>query len=202
MTATYDTIETQLNTGDIVLFSGKDNISFGIQWFSDSKWSHIGMVLRLPQSDKPFLWESTTLSNMIDLNSGQKTEGVQRVFLRERVQSYPGEVAVRQLRVKRDFKMLAALSQFRQEVQGKAYETDKVQLIKSAYDGLYGENSKDLNSIFCSELLAEAYQRMGLLDLSLPSNEYAPRDFASEANLNLLKGTLEPELYINVARNN
>jgi len=51
------------------------------------------------------------------------------------------------------------------------------------YDGIGGRNQKDLTSLFCSELLAETYIRMGLLpeDPKHPSNEYTPKDFSSDA---------------------
>jgi hypothetical protein len=41
-----------------------------------------------------------------------------------------------------------------------------------------GINKEDLSSLFCSELVAEAYQKMGLLTEQLPSNEYIPKDFS------------------------
>ena len=59
-------------------------------------------------------------------------------------------------------------------------------MIKAAYDGPLGHNQEDLSSLFCSELVAEAYQRLGLLPKppqGLPSNEYTPRDFAKNIDL-------------------
>ena len=59
-----------------------------------------------------------------------------------------------------------------------------IELFKAAYDGWFGQNEEDLSSLFCSELVAEAYQRMGLISdgkKALPSNEFTPKDFSSEA---------------------
>jgi hypothetical protein len=49
--AKYETTRKNLNTGDIVLFSEKGAISHGIKLFTFSKWSHVGIVLRLPDAD-------------------------------------------------------------------------------------------------------------------------------------------------------
>ena len=115
----YEDIRENLKTGDIVLFSGKGGISHGIKLVTNSKWSHVGMVLRLPDS-------------------------------------------------------------------------------KAAYDGPLGHNEEDLSSLFCSELVAEAYQRIGLLTSAMPSNEYTPKDFAERRGLKLEKGKLGEEISVEI----
>ena len=57
----YEDIRGDLRTGDIILFSGKGGISHAIKLTTNSKWSHVGMVLRLPESQAAFLWESRPL---------------------------------------------------------------------------------------------------------------------------------------------
>ena len=44
----------------------KGGISHAIKLTTNSKWSHVGMVLRLPESQAAFLWESTTPNLAID----------------------------------------------------------------------------------------------------------------------------------------
>jgi len=188
----YTQIRNKLDTGDIVLFSGKGGISAGIKWFTISKWSHVGMVVRLPDWNMVLLWESTTLSNVADVIDGKAKQGVQLVALSERLRTYGGEAAIRRLSVKRTTAMNNSLMRLRQEVKGRPYEKSKVELVKAAYDGWLGENTENLSSLFCSELVAEAYQRMGLLSNSknaLPSNEFTPKDFSAAAApaLKLLK---------------
>ena len=57
-----------------------------------------------------------------------------------------------------------------------------------------------MSSLFCSELLAEAYQRMLLLSEDMPSNEYTPADWSEEKgvvdNLLLQGAKLEPVVYL------
>ncbi len=191
----YETIRDQLKTGDVLLFSGKGGISEGIKFFTLSKWSHVGMVYRLedPHDVKGtvFCWESTTLNDLADVDSGKLTQGVQRVELSERLErcfAKDYEISVRQLSQPLTDHMLKALNDFRHEVSGRPYERHKIELIKSAYDLVLGANKEDLSSLFCSELLAEAYQRMGLLTEEKPSNEYTPKDFSQDKRLTLQQG--------------
>ena len=194
----YENLRPSLKTDDVVLFSGKGGISTGIKWFTNSKWSHVGMVLRLPEWDAVMLWESTTLSNIVDVESGKERKGVQIVPLSERVRKYKGEASIRVLDIEQTPEMLKELSLLRAEIKGRPYEKDKIELIKAAYDGPLGENKEDLSSLFCSEMVAEAYQRMGLLSEKKPSNEYTPKDFSDAGKLKLLKGKLGSEIVIEV----
>lgn len=195
----YNSIRSRLDTGDIVLFSGKGRISHGIKWLTNSRWSHVGMVVNLTEWNQIVLWESTTLSDLTDIETGKATKGVQMVFLSDRLRTYEGDVAIRRLvGVERDNKMMVALKKFRTAVRGKPYEKSKAELFKAAYDGWFGNNDEDLSSLFCSELVAEAYQRMGLLSEAVPSSEYTPADFSSDrkSGVALLKGSLQPEMLI------
>lgn len=193
----YSEIRNKLKTGDIILFSGKGLISAGIMAMTRSPWSHVGMVLKLPEYDFIVIWESTTLSKAKDLRSDSFKKGVQIVPLSERFKGYDGKAAVRRLLdADLDGSETDALMEFRKEVAGRDYEEDKLELFNSAWDGPFGGNEEDLSSLFCSELVAEAYQRMGLLPEEKPSNEYTPADFGEKAELALLDGRLGPEIAI------
>ena len=190
----------KLQTGDVVLFSGKGGISAGIKWATMSRWSHVGMVLCLPEYDFVALWESTTLSGLPDLDTRVPRKGVQLVPLSARLASYDGEVAVRQLSgVSLSAQDVQELMALRREVTGRPYETSEMELIRAAYDGPFGRNQEDLSSLFCSELVAEAYQRLRLLPEEKPSNEYTPADFSEKKGLELLRGSLGPEVPLKAA---
>ncbi len=190
----------KLQTGDVVLFSGKGGISAGIKWATASRWSHVGMVLCMPEYDFVALWESTTLSGLTDLDTKEPRKGVQLVPLSARLASYDGEVAVRQLTgVTLSGEDMQELMSLRREVSGRPYEASEMELIRAAYDGPFGRNKEDLSSLFCSELVAEAYQRMGLLSGKKASNEYTPADFSQKKKLALLRGSLGPEVPLKAA---
>lgn len=180
----YDSIRDTLDTGDIVLYSGSGPISTAIKIGTCSEWSHVGVVVRLKDFDMVCILQSTTLSKAKDVLSDRPVEGVQLNLLSESLSTYPGKVAVRKLNVLRTKGMLEAVRNFRKEVHGRPYEEKKIQLLKSAWDFFGGANEEDLSSLFCSELVAELYQRMDLIEDDKPSNEYTPKDFANTLNLN------------------
>lgn len=190
----YQQVYPDIDTGDLVLFSGKGGESTLVRLLSNSRWSHIGMAVRLGDGDDVRLWEAAPSEDLTELEHIHAPEGVRLVPLRERLGYYEGDFAIRHLQVHRHSAMLSALHAFREEVDGLPYEKDWLELFRAPYDGPFGANRKEaLSSVFCSELVAAAYQRMGLLPSEPPSNEYIPADFASEAGLNLLQGALGPE---------
>ena len=199
----YNDIRTSLNTGDIVLFSGSGVISKTIQYFSRSFWSHIGMVIRDSEWDMLLLWESTTLSKVKDVESRGQRQGVAIRPMSDRLRDYPvGKVAFRKLQnITITGEMKQALIAFRNEIKGRNYEESKVELMRSAYDGFLGKNEEDLSSVFCSELVAEALQRIGVLKEhdergGYPSNEYTPADFGKTELMGLKRGNFGGLIYV------
>lgn len=193
----YESLRNQLKTGDIILYSGKTPFSMAIRLATRCPWSHCGMVLKLEQYDFLTVWESTLLTHIKDVETQQYMKGVQLMPLSERVRLYDGEIAVRQLQ---DVVFSEAdtlrLMKLRKEISRRPYDFDILEMFRSAYDGIGGDNQEDLSSIFCSELVAEAYQRLGLLDGELASNEYTPADFADDRKLKLLRGSLSQAIKI------
>lgn len=199
----YHDLRPLLRTGDLVLFSGVGRVSRWIQLLTRSPWSHVGLIIQLAAIDMVLLWESTTLADVPDLDAGRPVRGVQLVGLRERLATYRGRVAVRRLAPPLTLGQRRKLGRFRSLVTGRPYEQRRVALFKSAWDGPLGDNRDDLSSLFCSELVAAAYQAIGLLpteaDGGLPASEYTPADFAQDAPrpLQLLNGAgLGPEIDI------
>tara|TARA_R100000808_G_scaffold12312_1_gene30754 strand:- start:1174 stop:1767 length:594 start_codon:yes stop_codon:yes gene_type:complete len=182
----YEDNRGQIRTGDILLFSGKGPLSAGIRRFTQSKWSHVGLAICIPEIDAVLLWESTTMSDVPGVLTGEARQGVQLVALSERIRRYSGEISVRNLTPALDPAQIRTLFAFRKEMRGRPYEQSKIELIKSAYDGWGGQNEEDLSSLFCSELIAEAYQRVGVLTEDVPSNEYTPADFSGKRLIELV----------------
>ena len=174
----YYDARQRIKTGDVILFSGGGIVSATIQWLTRSKWSHVGMAYQIPEHDLLLCWESTTLSKLSDIEYNTPRQGVQLVALSERLKGYDGQVAYRPLVASLTSHQVEQLRALRSEVKGRDYEDDHLELIRSVYDGPWGENAEDLSSLFCSELIGEAYKRMGLLEAHVPSNEYTPAEFA------------------------
>ena len=179
MRATIDTDE--LKTGDIVLFSGVDPYSRLVKVGTSSKWSHVGMIVESPQHEFLTMWESSIREDTLDVETNEHREGVRLVSFKDRVQAFEGEVSIRQLQggVFTN-ENLRCFFDLREELRGRAYERNKFELIKASNERAFRNTVEDLSSLFCSELVAEAYQRLGLLTEDKPSNDYAPVDFSHD----------------------
>jgi hypothetical protein len=170
----YSEIRDSLNTGDIILFSGKGLISSLVRWATGSnKWSHIGMVLRVDSIDTVFCLESTTLNTARDINSGDKVSGVQLTSLSTRIKTFKGDIGIRQLEKPLSAAKKSILFDFYKEVRGVEYEKSKLDLISAK-----SSSKEDLSSIYCSELIGSCYQRINLLPPKPPSSYYYPHDFS------------------------
>ena len=142
------------------------------------------------------------------MESGKVVRGVELLPLRHQIYSgWYERVAVRRLTGVDDEKrkqMYKDLLKFRTEVQGRPYETSDLELARSAlnfqeeYLSFLHNTHEDLSSLFCSELVAEAYKRMGILNTDKLSNDFTPDDFSSarDSKLTFNFGKLEPEIYI------
>jgi hypothetical protein len=178
----YNDIRHTIDTGDIILYSGNGPISNAIKVLTRSKWSHVGMAVRTDM-DILLVYQSTTLTKVKDYNDNIGKKGVQINLLSESIEEYEGDIGVRHLVGERSGYMLDKLATFRSEMKDRPYEKSQRELIKSVYDGPGGRNIEDLDSLFCSELVAECYQQMGVLTEDKPSNEYVPADFSKDLDL-------------------
>jgi len=168
----YSKLRGELDTGDIVLWSSSSFFGRLIQTFCNSTWSHVGMVIRFP-GDLLMLWEST----LDDQVSG--------VRLTPLSQSLCDTVAVRKMHIERTPQLFESIMRVRKELNGRPFESDLMQMVCASYDGPFGHNDTDLTSLFCSELIAETLMNIGVLGQGKPSNEYTPKDFSSEASVQL-----------------
>jgi hypothetical protein len=90
----YADIRDNIETGDIILFSGTGIVSRAIKAVTLSPWSHVGVALVMPEYDWKLIIESTTLSNIPDLMSGKPVKGVQVVPLSQRIKTYDGDLGL------------------------------------------------------------------------------------------------------------
>lgn len=178
----YAAVRSRLRTGDLLLCSGETVFSRVVRAGSKSRWSHVGMIIVASDGSRPLVWESTTPTKSPDVEVGKPVDGVQMVALEHRLATYPGAVSIRHLKTERTESMLQALREFQLEVKGRGFDKNPLELFKAAVDDAWwlDENQTDLTRLFCSELVAETYKRMGLLPEQPASNEYLPRDFSSD----------------------
>eukprot|EP01103_Thecamoeba_quadrilineata_P019121 TRINITY_DN7614_c0_g1_i1.p1 TRINITY_DN7614_c0_g1~~TRINITY_DN7614_c0_g1_i1.p1 ORF type:complete len:510 (+),score=63.96 TRINITY_DN7614_c0_g1_i1:40-1569(+) len=163
-------LPVRLDTGDIILFNNTHALSYGTKLFTWSQWDHVAMVVR-NQKNRLKLLEATA-------------DGV-CYFSFDRRMSFlftKAKIAVRFLQVKRTPRMQQKLWEFVAQVRGRPFKQDLLQMVKAA-EGI--RNKEDLSSLFCSQLVAAAYQSYGVLSCEKPSNQYVPKDWASRKNASL-----------------
>jgi hypothetical protein len=177
----FDELRATLDSGDVLLFAGESRFSRGIKRLTRSHWSHSALVARTRGNGALLLWEATLDTDLPDVATHEVAPGVRLYDLEHWIRHYGGETAIRPLRVERTEEMRAGLLAFYEEARGRPYERNRLELFRAVYDGPLGRNRKeDLSGFFCSELVAEAYQRMGLLPDVPVASEYTPHDFSSE----------------------
>lgn len=181
-------------TGDIVLFHGLGWDSDVIEILEQSRWTHVGMVVRTPGIGYPLLWESFPFTFVEDVLLHENKSGARLVSLDERLavgveKGLFDTVAVRHLRVERSQEMVAALKEF---IHGMfhtmAYPGDWEMLLEYLLGKFFREEKAGTREVQCAELVAETYKQMGLLAPDELSNSFVPKDFSSEGRLSLLLG--------------
>ncbi|MBY9080159.1 hypothetical protein KIH86_26625 [Paenibacillus sp. HN-1] len=201
----YSEIEPQLRTGDLILFSGQYEISKLVEKLEGSLWSHVAMVVRIPEIETPLLWESTALTNLPDALMHDHLTGPKLVDLRQRLETYGSDVvpyvppryAVRPLEVERTEEMISSLHELFTKLHGIP-NPGQWKMILEVIEGRFFHIRSKLDNYTCSELIAESFIEMGLLDPKAVINGFMPSDFSSDGHLKLIKGQFGDEIEIDL----
>ena len=158
-----------------------------IRLFTFSRWSHIGLVIRDRRTDELLLWEATTDNIVDDYELGPRRRCVQLVKLEEKIRHYRGVVAVRHLRgVEIDLQMQSELDNLVKQLRTASYQNYLIEYLRY----FLGYRRDQMKQAFCSQLIAEAYQRLRLIPPEKPPIFYIPKDFAPERRFRLARGRL------------
>ena len=195
---TIEQLLKKAQTGDLILCEGTGFGSRIIKYLSKSKYSHIVFVFKDGSELK--IIQATPKKRLVDLRVKRKIKGVQINSLNEFVEKYPGTIHLRSLTgEKYNF---SQLSESILRHHQKPYENNYIELLRAAFFKALHIcqlcNKETLKFIFCSELIAEFYQEMGVLGECRSSNTYTPKSFSSEnPDLPLINGCyLEKEIRI------
>jgi hypothetical protein len=184
-----------VRTGDLVYFCTHDWTGCGIALCTGHLLSHIGMVVRT-DNNVPHLLESVYHSDALpDALCDKRVchAGVRLVPLREKLlfdRDVSFYVYVQYLQVD-DYtrqRMTHSLASWLVGVAHRRYEARVLNLLWAQYHcccfmGLCQHHviNEDTRTLFCSELVADAYRAMGLLDASTNVSLIVPRQFISAA---------------------
>ena len=185
---TTDAVATA-QTGDVWLFRGPSRADRAIRVFTNSPVNHVAMVVALDDLP-PLLWHTELGQSIESVWSGDRHRGAQLNRLDEALQvwtsKYRQRAFVRALDgvITRD--MEDALLRVVAEYEGRPFPRTRHLVGKWLSGRLRREASEQ--AVYCAELLAITYARMGLLDPRTPANWFDPGRFWSGDRLELIGG--------------
>lgn len=178
--STWTEVEETLQTGDVILFHSPDLISEAIDVVTDASWSHVGMIVRdlagAPSSPLA-LWHAFEPEGGVVINALPD-------FLDTYRHDDRGSFACRHLRMNRTADMQERLAAFINKVKGRPFPSIGG-MVEHWVEGKLRIDSGE-RTFFCSNLLADSWQHMGIIDHSVPANGYAPGDFAKQTHFPFL----------------
>ena len=186
-TVDLNTLAEQAKTGDLILFAGSADSSLRIRRFTQSRFSHVVVVIKEPdiQGGRACVWQATSSSHHGVLRNMEFKSGIQLNYLEDMLRDYRNEdansvICHRALIHTETTKDLVkenwrVTREFIQSLDGKPYTNDM--------DGLYimglmEIDNPDKEDYFCAGLVAEALMRLQLLSTDFRQYQYAPRDFS------------------------
>jgi len=182
-------------TGDVFLFRGRTVADHAIRAVTNSPVNHVGMVIAVDDLP-PLLWHAELGRSLPDVWTGEHHRGTQLHRLTDAVSTwhhrYGQRAWMRPLDpdVSRDMEDEALRTV--NELDGRTFPRAK-SLAKGWIKGR-ARKKHDLERLFCAEVVAITYERMGLLGTKRPPNWYDPGKFWSGDRLELNGATLGAEI--------
>lgn len=181
----YSDIRPIIRSGDLLLCSGTSVFSSLIQTTTNSIWSHVGFIIRLPAIDRIMVLESV------------ESIGVRTVTLSSYVQNYngtekryPGKIVIARHDHFRP-ENISSLSKTAIDRLGYPYNTEEIIQIAAKITlkniGLTppAPNTPPTKAYICSEYASECYRSVGITIPNSPDNGFiSPADFARTPDIN------------------
>jgi len=184
-------------TGDVWLFRGRSVADRAIRLFTNSPVNHVGVVLAIDDLP-PLLWHAELGASMPNVWTGERERGAQLHRLDRAVSvwtnRYGQQPWFREIDVDATTEMENQALSVVAEYSGRAFPSTRT----LAGHWLAGRVRRkvSLNDIYCAELVAVTFERMGLLGTDRPPNWYDPGRFWSGDRLELVGASLGPEVQV------
>ena len=200
-----DELLDKCQTGDILLYNSNTFIGRTIEYCSNSKFSHISIILRDPTFINPelkglYVIESGS-EKIKDVISNKKVIGVQVIPLEYVLSQYEnatfGYLYYRKLNCDRTNGFEEKLKNIILKTDGKPYDLNPLDWIKATFDIEVGDLHRD-NTFWCSALASYIYINLGFLEKKLPWTIIAPRRFSHFENerLTFINCVVDPERFV------
>ncbi len=184
-------------TGDVWLFRGRSIADRTIRLFTNSPVNHVGVVIAIDDLP-PLLWHAELGASMPNVWTGERERGAQLHHLDRAVSvwthRYGQDPWFRQIDVDATTEMENAALAVVSEFSGRGFPST-ASLAKHWLTGRV-RRKVSLTDIYCAELVAVTFERMGLLGDERPPNWYDPGTFWSGDRLELVGASLGPEIHV------
>jgi hypothetical protein len=198
-TIPYDEAVDDAQTGDVWLFRGHSAADKAIRTFTNSPVNHVGMVVAIDDLP-PLMWHTEMGQSNEDVWTASHHRGAQLNRLGDVYRAWTGpryrqQAFVRQLRGEVSKEMEDELLRVIEMYNGRPFP----KVARLARWWVKGRFRKEATGegVYCAQLLAITFRRMGLLDPKKPANWYDPGKFWSGDHLELEGGaTLGGELHV------
>ena len=187
------------HTGDVWLFRGPSAADKAIRLLTNSPVNHVAMVVALDDLP-PLLWHTELGQSLPSVWTGEHHRGAQLHRLADALDVWTGpkykqRAWVRHLDGEVTHEMEDAVLRVIAEYEGRSFPKTRQLAGKWIAGRLKREASEE--AVYCAELLAITYGRMGLLEPRRPSNWFDPGRFWSGDRLELCNGaSLGPEIAV------
>ena len=200
-------MENNFNTGDIILcianksYNSLSDILYSyfdsfIQLFSNSKYTHCGMILKNPvinnfHYEGVFLWEAN-LEHILDIEDNRYHFGVTIIPLNQFIKTYNGKIFHRKIDPIIQITN-KELQNIHDVVHDKPYDIVPMDWIFEIFK--YDNKPQKTDRFWCSALLGYIYTKLGFLDKNTDWSILNPGDFSYNGSLNnkFINCTIEKE---------
>lgn len=184
-------------SGDIWLFQGRTPADRAIRLFTNSPVNHVSMVLAL-EDLPPLLWHAEMAARIPDVWTGRKQRGAQLHQLLHAVSVWTHRYGQRALFRQIDIVVTPEMEDLALRAVADLSGSRFPGTTSLARRWLKGRVRRGvpLTDLYCAELVAITYERMGLLGADRPANWYDPGRFWSGDRLELVGAGLGPELEV------
>lgn len=146
----------KVDSGDIILFSNVKFLQSLIQIATNSKFDHVGLVLK--DKKKAYILEANTPLGF--KKSIIKKDGVQINDLVERIKQYKGRIWF--LKLNKRVKDITIDGKSGEEILWEFYEENKNKKFDILFPITVFSEVDNKNVYFCSELVADVFRRLGI----------------------------------------
>ena len=170
-------------TGDILLFSyaGSSCIDKLIKTFTQSSFTHVGMIIHNPPWRKDlkgyYLLQSNREAYYIDSEDHEKKVGVELTKLDDSL-NYNGKIHWRHIKTDRNEDFYKKLTEAHSKVHNRPYDMDLLDWIKAGLKIKEGDTQK-VTTFWCSALVSFLLVELNLLENDTDWTLVTPADLSS-----------------------